>query len=152
MKGFAWLVCFATAFFVSPLSVGAAPAPGSGTFTVTSYIEGNTIIGGGGSTTYFNQERNWIGALSGYSAATGSCKTQSNGRKSCRQDGSMLATFEGHTGLIHFSESIDVDLATGSYSGRISFGDGSGDLARLHGHGTIQGTSSGGSYSVQVGV
>lgn len=152
MKRQCWLGVVISALLMFPAAAAAAPIPGSGSVNRLSHVVVSTSTGGGGTTAYFNEMNTVTGTLSGVTASSGDCKTQSSGRISCRADGSFTGTVDGRAGGFFFSQATTVDGATGAYSGRISISGGSGELASLHGHGRVEGNGASGTYSVQLSL
>jgi hypothetical protein len=142
----------ALALLAFPLVALAAPSDATGAISQYSYVIASTDTGGGGAIiTHFNEIDTWTGSLVGMSASHGTCKTSSN-RTSCTIDGSFNGSLNGVSGTASFSESVDVDPATGAYSGRIHFDGSSGGLATAHGHGSVQGSRTTGTYQISIGL
>ena len=135
-----------------PSTSAAAPGPASGNIAQLSYIVAGFDTGGGGTAVYYDEMDSLTGTLSGVTALHGACKAQTSGRTTCRADGSFAGTVDGRVGSFFFTEAIDVDSASGAYSGRIGIHGSSGDLAGLHGHGMVQGVGPSGSYSLQISL
>lgn len=150
MKRTPWQAVLLAAVLSVPSAAAAAPVPVTGSVTQVSWHVVSTHTGGGGTTFTFNEVNNLAGNISGTTALTGECKTGNSGRTTCRADGAFTGSVDGRSGSFLFSQSTTTDPLTGAYSGRISLRDGSGQLAGLRGHGTIEGVGARGTYSVQL--
>src|SRR5262245_60536981 len=132
-----------------PSLASAAPSPANGSMTRDAYAVLSTSTNNSAVTTYFYESISWSGNINGVAAMHGACKEQ-NGRTTCRTDGTFSGTVNGVAGSFSVDESTDVDLSTGSYSGRLHIGSGSGGLSGLGGHGTISGSGASGTYALSL--
>jgi hypothetical protein len=82
------------------------------------------------------------------------CPSWRRVRNDQSQDHAPKATFtgtgDGRNGTAEFWNVLEVDFATGSFSGRFTALDGTGELASLQGQGTFEGTGATGTNALRI--
>lgn len=90
------------------------------------------------------------GDLTGTIVIEGSCVVHRPGTATCTALETFAGTVDGRAGTGKFWNVLDVDLFTGSFSGRFTALGGTGDLANLQGQGTFEGIGTTGTYALRI--
>jgi Protein of unknown function (DUF3224) len=123
------------------------PIAATGAFTLPSFIPSNTRVEGAVTLFDFTGSEDLTGTFSGTALFAGSCVVRPAGIASCLATEHFTGTVAGHAGTVNWHAPAQIDLATGSVSGRFIVFDGTGDLAGLQGQGTFVGSLASGTYS-----
>jgi hypothetical protein len=127
-----------------------APAAATGSFTQVSFSTSNERVVGVVFMFDFMETDLLTGTLTGTSVLEGSCAVPPTGAASCHALETFTGTVDGRAGTAQFWNVFEVDVVTGSFSGRFTALGGTGDLANLHGQGTFEGTGTTGTYALRI--
>jgi hypothetical protein len=144
------LVALPLIFLSSPAAAAGTPIVATGSVTQISFTPVERTGCGAVFMFDFTEIDLISGDVTGTSVVDGSCVVRPIGTASCQALETFTGTIEGRSGTAEFSNVLEVDLATGSFSGRFTAIGGTGDLANLQGTGTFEGTGPTGTYALRI--
>jgi hypothetical protein len=149
-----WLLALSLVFAASLLATdkaaAAAPFEASGTFVETSSAHSEPQPVGCGCVVFFDQTvtDTLFGTLNGSGTFNGSCQVRvRSGRGVCVGTFTFTGTVAGRTGTAQIHDVILIDdVTTGASHGSFSIVSGTGGLANLRGHATVEGNTYNGQF------
>jgi hypothetical protein len=134
-------------------NVAAAAGPpfeASGTFVATSIVQSNFRSADGVTFFDYTEEDTIFGTFSGTGLLQTSCVLRASGQGVCRGGTTFRGTVEGEFGIVQLRDVIFFDATTGAFHGTFTVLGGTGGLAGLRGHVSLEGASGAGSYTGQL--
>ena len=137
--------------FLLPQTAGAsAPVAGGGDFVVTSDVVTSTHQDAGNTFLTIAMTTDVTGTLAGTIVTDETAVVHPNGVITIQAAETFTGTANGIAGTLQFNTVGIADAATGAFTGQFAIVDGSGGLANLHGHGTVEGVGFVGTYTIEI--
>ena len=147
---FVALILVLSALPAHPAGAVGPPIEATGTYTRTSIAQSNIRTMGNVTMLDFTETQVWTGTFTGTTVLHGSCVVRPSLQAVCQAMATFTGTVAGRSGTAELHLVVFIDMATRVLHANFTIVGGTGDLAALHGHGTVQALRGTGPYEAKL--